>query len=451
VSDVARGPGWWLASDGRWYPPTEAPGVAAAAPVTVPVAAPAPQPQAPTTDAAGWALGVAPPPIVAPDGWRGTDPGVPDMGQSAVPSPTPLMTSPGPAPLPFDVDQIRDRALRQLRNEHRYLGAFIGVAALSWLIVIAEIVGTTNGTNKIAVVTVAAVIFVGAVVLLVKDTSSTGYFTRSHVRQILGAPPLSADIMGIYSEPRGRTTVNRAEFRVGNTNYMIPEALGHVRTFRSLAAGEPVALFGVDSPRAVLVDPTTGKSMWGRPDVAPVSAPAYAMSFAGGGAAVAPGFATEAGAPPWTGSDAGMVSEPGGLSFGSMWGGGFRYGNNRSATALLSGFAMIVTVVIRTYAFPAHPVSTVPLPLTTGVPSPALVTTPPPAPAAAASSTTPNLQGESAAQAAATLGAVGLGIAAVTVPGTPPGTAPVVRIQNPSPGTTVPTGGTVAVVLGPPA
>jgi hypothetical protein len=25
VSDVAQGPGWWLASDGRWYPPQAAP------------------------------------------------------------------------------------------------------------------------------------------------------------------------------------------------------------------------------------------------------------------------------------------------------------------------------------------------------------------------------------------------------------------------------------------
>ena len=28
VSDVARGPDWWLASDGKWYPPTSRPGVA---------------------------------------------------------------------------------------------------------------------------------------------------------------------------------------------------------------------------------------------------------------------------------------------------------------------------------------------------------------------------------------------------------------------------------------
>ena len=27
VSEVSQGPGWWLASDGRWYPPEQAPGV----------------------------------------------------------------------------------------------------------------------------------------------------------------------------------------------------------------------------------------------------------------------------------------------------------------------------------------------------------------------------------------------------------------------------------------
>ena len=26
VSDVSQGPGWWLASDGKWYSPEQAPG-----------------------------------------------------------------------------------------------------------------------------------------------------------------------------------------------------------------------------------------------------------------------------------------------------------------------------------------------------------------------------------------------------------------------------------------
>src|SRR5690554_2550534 len=26
MSDTSQGPGWWLASDGKWYPPEQAPG-----------------------------------------------------------------------------------------------------------------------------------------------------------------------------------------------------------------------------------------------------------------------------------------------------------------------------------------------------------------------------------------------------------------------------------------
>jgi hypothetical protein len=32
MSDVSQGVGWWLASDGKWYPPTSVPGTAPAAP-----------------------------------------------------------------------------------------------------------------------------------------------------------------------------------------------------------------------------------------------------------------------------------------------------------------------------------------------------------------------------------------------------------------------------------
>ncbi len=43
MSESAQGPGWWLASDGRWYPPEQAPGYApqpqtpAASPISAPV------------------------------------------------------------------------------------------------------------------------------------------------------------------------------------------------------------------------------------------------------------------------------------------------------------------------------------------------------------------------------------------------------------------------------
>ncbi len=46
MSDSAQGPGWWLASDGRWYPPEQAPGyepqpeTPAASPLSAPVVGP---------------------------------------------------------------------------------------------------------------------------------------------------------------------------------------------------------------------------------------------------------------------------------------------------------------------------------------------------------------------------------------------------------------------------
>jgi len=43
MSDSTPGAGWWVASDGNWYPPDQAPAVAGAAVQTVPTGAAAPQ------------------------------------------------------------------------------------------------------------------------------------------------------------------------------------------------------------------------------------------------------------------------------------------------------------------------------------------------------------------------------------------------------------------------
>ncbi len=40
MSDMSQGPGWWQASDGKWYPPEQAPGVAPTAPPTAPPTTP---------------------------------------------------------------------------------------------------------------------------------------------------------------------------------------------------------------------------------------------------------------------------------------------------------------------------------------------------------------------------------------------------------------------------
>ncbi len=37
MSDTSQGPGWWLASDGRWYPPDQVPGYAPVGPTEVPL------------------------------------------------------------------------------------------------------------------------------------------------------------------------------------------------------------------------------------------------------------------------------------------------------------------------------------------------------------------------------------------------------------------------------
>ncbi|MGP8007294.1 MAG: hypothetical protein ACLP2J_09710 [Acidimicrobiales bacterium] len=39
MSDVAQGPNWWIASDGKWYPPDLHPSVRAQVPATAPVGA----------------------------------------------------------------------------------------------------------------------------------------------------------------------------------------------------------------------------------------------------------------------------------------------------------------------------------------------------------------------------------------------------------------------------
>lgn len=48
MSDVSQGPGWWQASDGKWYPPEQAPGAQPGAPTGPPAYGAAPAYGAPT-------------------------------------------------------------------------------------------------------------------------------------------------------------------------------------------------------------------------------------------------------------------------------------------------------------------------------------------------------------------------------------------------------------------
>lgn len=51
MSDVSQGPGWWQASDGRWYPPTAQPG-----PAPAPTGPPSPYGPPPAGYGYGYAL-----------------------------------------------------------------------------------------------------------------------------------------------------------------------------------------------------------------------------------------------------------------------------------------------------------------------------------------------------------------------------------------------------------
>jgi hypothetical protein len=46
MSDVSQGPGWWQASDAKWYPPESAPGAAPPGPAATPYPQPGAQPYA---------------------------------------------------------------------------------------------------------------------------------------------------------------------------------------------------------------------------------------------------------------------------------------------------------------------------------------------------------------------------------------------------------------------
>lgn len=62
MSDVPEGQGWWEASDGRWYPPTAAPGEVAAG-LTAPPPQPPPWNQAPPVAPPGYGYGYQPVPV----------------------------------------------------------------------------------------------------------------------------------------------------------------------------------------------------------------------------------------------------------------------------------------------------------------------------------------------------------------------------------------------------
>lgn len=74
MSDTSQGPGWWVASDGKWYPPDSAPQVQARVPENASVVSPDPGAtiQADTSE--------LPAPLRGKRGWFAV-PGQPGMAQ----------------------------------------------------------------------------------------------------------------------------------------------------------------------------------------------------------------------------------------------------------------------------------------------------------------------------------------------------------------------------------
>jgi hypothetical protein len=107
MSDAPQGPGWWLASDGRWYPPEAVPGPAPMPPAEaggVGWAAPTtPSGPAPESGPAPWASpsgpGPAPgaPPWASPHG-PGPAPGAPPWASPSAPLPPGQVPPSGPPP-----------------------------------------------------------------------------------------------------------------------------------------------------------------------------------------------------------------------------------------------------------------------------------------------------------------------------------------------------------------
>lgn len=92
MSDTSQGPGWWIASDGKWYSPEQKPGPAPEPPVAepAPTQAPTPEPVAPEPVEAPAAAAPVTPPAPAPQ--------TPPL--AAEPPTEPIPVTPPPASTP---------------------------------------------------------------------------------------------------------------------------------------------------------------------------------------------------------------------------------------------------------------------------------------------------------------------------------------------------------------
>lgn len=122
MSDTSQGPGWWVASDGRWYPPADAPPTGPQPADPQPADAVAPDPAAPTPTTPGWWL--------ASDGnWYPPQPG-------AAPAPDGTVVEPAaPEPTP-------DAPAAPARRPVKVIPVLVGIAVV--LVLIVAVVGVVK-------------------------------------------------------------------------------------------------------------------------------------------------------------------------------------------------------------------------------------------------------------------------------------------------------------------
>lgn len=135
MSDMSQGPGWWVASDGKWYPPEQHPNYVA--PPPVPPSPPAPPPPTPAS----------------PSGGLPSQPGFESLPQMVTPAPVPPpaygYAQPAPAPQGMYFDQASGLMLPQgtvLAGVGRRIGAYflaiplaiitLGIGYLIWGLVV---------------------------------------------------------------------------------------------------------------------------------------------------------------------------------------------------------------------------------------------------------------------------------------------------------------------------
>jgi len=135
MSDVSQGPGWWQASDGKWYPPEQAPGAAPAA--TPPPADPgfgaAPGAAPGFGGAPGAAPGYGTPGAVAPGAGYGVPGGAPAYGAPVGGPPADQLADWGLRVASGAIDFVALFVIAGILSEINYaLGAIVWLIALGF-------------------------------------------------------------------------------------------------------------------------------------------------------------------------------------------------------------------------------------------------------------------------------------------------------------------------------